>query len=113
MLLSKVFGNFIRHGVTTTAEETFGFSQEVVDEDGIERFYQVSWNPTVKLHRLGKSNFVFCFFLIVFVFFVHLLECTVNVLSGVATFEMNENKGQPLGVLSSYAVGALELTTVP
>lgn len=109
MLLSKVFGNFIRNGVATTTEETFGFSQKVIDKDGIERFYQVSWNPTVKLHRLGKSNFVF----IVFVFFVHLLECTINVLSGVATFEMNENKGQPLGVLSSYAVGALELTTVP
>lgn len=108
MLLSKVFGNFIRNGVATTAEETFVFSQEVIDEDGMERFYQVSWNPTVKLHRLGMSNFVFS----VFVFFVHLLECTVNVLSGVATFEMNENKGQPLGVLSSYAVGALELTTV-
>lgn len=55
MPLSNVFGIFIRKTITTIAEEKFRVSQEVVDEDEIERLYQVSWNPKVKLHRLGKS----------------------------------------------------------
>lgn len=58
MLLFKVFGNFIRNAVATAAEGTLGVSREAVDGDEMERLYQVSWNPTVKLHRLGKPNFV-------------------------------------------------------
>lgn len=53
--LSKVFGNFIRNAVATAADGTFGVFQDVVDRDQIGRLYQVSWNPKVKLHRLGKS----------------------------------------------------------
>lgn len=55
MSLSKVLGNFMRNTVATATEETFAVSQEVVDEDEIERLYQKSWNPKVKLQRLGKS----------------------------------------------------------
>lgn len=57
MPLFSIFGNFIRNTVATAAEETFRVPREVVGEDEIQRLYQVSWNPKVKLHRLGKSRF--------------------------------------------------------
>ncbi|XP_075896338.1 uncharacterized protein LOC142897709 [Nelusetta ayraudi] len=52
MPFSKVFGNFVRNAVATAAEETFGVPREIVNEDYIERLYQKSWNPKVKLQRL-------------------------------------------------------------
>lgn len=54
MPFSKVFGNFVRNAVATAAEETFGVPREIVNEDYIERLYQKSWNPKVKLQRLGN-----------------------------------------------------------
>lgn len=60
--LCNVFGKFIRKSVPTTAEEVFGVSQEVVDVNEIGPLYQVSWNPQVKLHRLGKSRLCFILF---------------------------------------------------
>lgn len=57
MPLFSIFGDFIRNTVATAAEETFRVPREVVDEDEIQRLYQVSWNPKVKLQRLGKLRF--------------------------------------------------------
>lgn len=61
MPLSNIFGNFIRNSVATAAYETFGVFQEALEEDYVEHLYQVSWNPKVKLRRLGKSRFIFVF----------------------------------------------------
>lgn len=56
MPLPNGFGNFVRNTVATAAaEEALGVFQKVVDEDELQRLYQVSWNPKVKLHRLGES----------------------------------------------------------
>lgn len=44
----------IRNGLTSEAEETFGVFQEHAGKSSTMRLNQVSWNPKVKLHRLGK-----------------------------------------------------------
>lgn len=54
--VSKVFENFIRNAVATAAEGTFRISQKAVGKDEVEHLYQVSWNPKVKVHRLGKNR---------------------------------------------------------
>lgn len=55
MPLSAFFGHYIRSTVATATEEPFAVSREAVDDDEVGRWYQKSWNPIVKLHRLGKS----------------------------------------------------------
>lgn len=50
MPLYKIFANFIGYTV-----ETFEVLPEVVAQDKLERLYQVSWNPKVKLLRSRKS----------------------------------------------------------
>lgn len=54
MSLSRVFVNFIRRTIAAATEDAFVVSRDLGDEEEIERLYQVSWNPTVKLQRLGK-----------------------------------------------------------
>lgn len=59
MPMSKVFENFIRKTVATAADGNFRVLQKVVDKDEVQHLYRVSWNPRVKVHRLGKTRLCF------------------------------------------------------